>query len=254
MKTLALHADAIGRGSLILVNSTHPMRCEPASEDLIAVRPDFPHIFLDRRAADMLAQVTAALNCGQQIVPVSGYRTMQEQQTIYADSLRENGREFTEKYVAVPGCSEHQAGLAIDLGENKPNVDFIRPDFPYTGICQAFRELSVKYGFIERYPAGREHVTGIAHEPWHFRYVGYPHSELMQEQNLTLEEYTDYLKRFPYSGEHLRFRSGKWNYELFHVPVLPNEVVHVDIPDKTPFQVSGNNEDGFVVTLWGNPL
>ncbi|HWQ78566.1 MAG TPA: D-alanyl-D-alanine carboxypeptidase family protein, partial [Anaerovoracaceae bacterium] len=62
------------------------------------------------------------------------------------------------------------------------------------------REFSVQYGFIERYPAGRERVTHIAHEPWHFRYVGYPHSELMTEKALTLEEYTDYLRQFPHRG------------------------------------------------------
>ena len=60
---------------------------------------------------------------------------------------------------------------------------------PYEGICQRFRELAPLYGFIERYPANKEAVTGIAHEPWHFRYVGRPHAQRMTDLGLTLEEY-----------------------------------------------------------------
>ena len=64
---------------------------------------------------------------------------MAEQTQIFEDSLKENGAEFTQKVVAKPGCSEHQTGLAIDLGQNIPPIDFIRPDFPYYGICNKFR-------------------------------------------------------------------------------------------------------------------
>ena len=104
-------------------------------------------------------------------------------------SLAENGREFTEQYVARPGCSEHQTGLAIDLGLRLPEIDFIRPYFPYDGLAGRFRQLAAEYGFVERYPQGKEAVCGIAHEPWHFRYVGRPHALIMQKRGLTLEEY-----------------------------------------------------------------
>lgn len=198
----------------------------------------------------MLAELMAFLGCGQQIVPVSGYRTMREQQTIYADSLREHGEDFTRKYVAIPGCSEHQTGLAVDLAENRDAIDFIRPDFPYAGICGRFRESAARYGWIERYPAGRERITQIAHEPWHFRYVGYPHSEVMKERGLTLEEYTDYLKRFSYYGTPLRFRRDRRDFEIFYVPIPSEKEAVIEIPEEVPCQISGNNEDGIVVTLW----
>jgi D-alanyl-D-alanine dipeptidase/carboxypeptidase len=199
-------------------------------------------------------QAMTAASCGNQIVPVSGYRTEKEQRDLYAGSLRENGVEFTQKFVALPGCSEHQTGLAIDLAENIPDVDFICPHFPYTGICQTFREESVRYGFIERYPAGREQLTHISQEPWHFRYVGYPHSELMREKNLTLEEYTNYLKGFPYDGIHLQFHSVRCDFEIYYVPIYQDMLAGIRLPEKTPYQVSGNNVDGFVVTLWGNKV
>ena len=96
---------------------------------------------------------------------------------------------FRSTYVALPGHSEHESGLAVDLGLKKDVIDFIRPDFPYDGICGVFRELAPDYGFIERYPRGKEAVTGIGHEPWHFRYIGTPHARILTESGLVLEEY-----------------------------------------------------------------
>lgn len=69
------------------------------------------------------------INAQNDIVPVSGYRSMLEQTQIFKDSLKENGTEFTEKFVVKPGCSEHQTGLVIDLRQNIPPIDFIRPDY-----------------------------------------------------------------------------------------------------------------------------
>ena len=174
--------------SLILVNRQHPYTLS-VRQDLTAVRSDSPHILLEREAAQALSRLMEKLGGWGNIVPVSGWRSFTDQRKIYLDSLRDNGREFTRQFVALPGHSEHQTGLAIDLGLRGASVDFVRPDFPYEGICQRFRELAPAYGFIERYPAGKEHVTGIAHEPWHFRYVGAPHAESMAQQGLCLEEY-----------------------------------------------------------------
>ncbi|MEA4883273.1 MAG: M15 family metallopeptidase [Clostridia bacterium] len=252
MRTLKLNAKDIAKGSLVLVNPSHPLKCEPADENLMPVQPGYPHILLERQTARMLAEVIAHLGCEDQIVPVSGYRTIQEQRDIYTGSMRDHGKDFTQKYVAIPGCSEHQTGLAIDLGENRPGIDFIRPHFPYTGVCQAFRERSAQYGFIERYRSGHESITQIEHEPWHFRYVGCPHSELMNESGFALEEYANYLKQFPNDGAHLRIRHNSQRIEISYVPVQSGQVVEIRIPDYAPYQVSGNNDDGFVVTLWSD--
>ena len=174
--------------SLILVNGQHAYSPDVA-QDLIPVHEDYPDILLEREAVCALSRIMEQLDGWEFIVPVSGWRSLEEQLKIYEESLRENGPEFTARFVAMPGHSEHQTGLAIDLGLRQPEIDLIRPAFPYEGICQRFRELAPAYGFIERYPAGKEHITGIAHEPWHFRYVGTPHSEIMASKCLTLEEY-----------------------------------------------------------------
>lgn len=173
---------------LILVNAQFPM-CAAEPTDLVSISYEYPEIRLRRAAQAALAELLHATGCGDGIIPVSGYRSRREQTDIYESALMEYGLEFTEKYVALPGCSEHQTGLAVDLARNQKDIDFLCPEFPYHGICAKFRKLAPKYGFIERYPKGKEAITGIAHEPWHFRYVGCPHAEIITAKNLTLEEY-----------------------------------------------------------------
>lgn len=254
MHALRFGRSDIAKGSLILVNPFHPLPKDRKEEQMMPISEDTPSILLERQAAKMLLRAMGAIGCGQEIVPVSGYRTLREQEKIYEDSLRNYGEDFTGKYVAIPGCSEHQTGLAIDLAENGKNIDFICPSFPYTGICGRFREVAALYGFIERYPAGCESITCIAHEPWHFRYVGYPHSQVMKERRLTLEAYTDYIKEYPYLDRHLYVRHHWRDFEIFYRAVQEGEQVDLTIPDNVPYQVSGNNVNGIVVTLWRDRL
>lgn len=174
MKTLVIPEGAVYAGNLILVNGQYPYRAGIAEDSLVPVNSDSGKVLLERRAFGLLSRLMDDIRGWTQISAVSGWRSKREQQSIYDQSLRENGADFTERFVARPDHSEHQTGLAIDLGLKKPEIDFIRPDFPYSGICQTFREKAVTYGFIERYPRGKETVTGIAQEPWHFRYVGAP--------------------------------------------------------------------------------
>lgn len=229
-------------GNLIVVNAAHPYR-EERKPLLIPVGGS--KILLERSAAVLLERLMAELDGWAHMVPVSGWRSLGQQQSIWDDSLRENGEDFTKKFVARPGCSEHQTGLAIDLGLRQEKVDFIRPDFPYTGICQAFRERAPRYGYVERYPAGKREITGIAQEPWHFRYVGVPHAQIMTGLGLTLEEYHDFLRQFPV-GRPYRFRQGKREME---VSFLSGEEVP---PERTDWvwTLSGNNADGCILTCW----
>ncbi|MGN0475936.1 MAG: M15 family metallopeptidase, partial [Ruminococcus sp.] len=189
MKTIELKKEKVYCGNLLLVNAEYPLKNNNA-ESLIPADIRFPDILMKRDAAYVLQLVLEKICAGNSIVPVSGYRSLDEQFDIWNVSLRDNGEDFTRKYVALPNHSEHQTGLAIDLGLNEKEIDFIRPDFPYVGICNEFRKAAPDYGFIERYAKDKEEITGISHEPWHFRYVGYPHSKIMQENGFSLEEYT----------------------------------------------------------------
>lgn len=160
-----LKEKSIYSGNLILVNPQYPYQTAD-TDDLIPVTEQNAEIQVSRGAATLLCELMRKINGWNKIVPVSGWRSLQEQQTIWNNSLTENGMEFTKKFVAVPGHSEHQTGLAIDLALKQENIDFICPEFPYSGICQTFRQYAAYYGFIERYPAGKETVTKIGHEPW----------------------------------------------------------------------------------------
>lgn len=181
------------KGHIFLVNPSHPL---PEGYEPPSLSPALPgsEILLESECASALTALLGRIDAWDKIIPVSGYRPHNEQQTLWDETMRDYGETFTRKYVAVPGCSEHETGLAIDLAFNTGGgIDFIRPYFPYEGVCGEFRALAAEFGFIERYPAGKEHITRISAEPWHFRYVGAVHATYMASHGLTLEEYMEML-------------------------------------------------------------
>ncbi len=255
MKTIFLNKKDIHKGSLILINKQYPMHSskEEPQRMLVPASIENPKILLEIKTATVLSHLMSLLKGNENIIPVSGYRTYEEQRKIYEEALIEHGRKFTEQYVAVPNHSEHQTGLAIDLAVKREDIDFIRPEFPYEGICEIFREKAPTHGFVERYQKGKEKVTGIAHEPWHFRYVGYPHSLLMKKNNLVLEEYVEFLKSYPYEGSHLITELKGQVVEIFYVGAgaeLSSNYTTIEVQEDAIYQVSGNNIDGFIVTIW----
>lgn len=174
-------------GRLILVNSENPYREEYVRE----LVPLSSGILLEREAAVNLLRLLESINGYKDIVPVSGWRSVWEQQEIWDNSVKENGIIFTRRFVAAPLHSEHHTGLAVDLALKTENIDFICPEFPYSGICQIFREAAPRFGFIERYPEDKEHITKISHEPWHFRYVGREAATEIVKRGMCLEEFLD---------------------------------------------------------------
>lgn len=240
---MTLRREQVLQGPLILVNPTHPLRSGPAPE-LTAPDCRYPGVLLERRTAGLLTACVRAAGGAGGIVPVSGWRSQAEQQAIWDDVWAKEGGDFTRRYVALPGCSEHQTGLAVDLGKAAENIDFIRPDFPDSGVCGAFRRLAAKYGFIQRYRRGKEAITGIAAEPWHFRYVGAPHAALLEENGLCLEEYGDFLR----TGPKRRTLSNGRRVVVSWLP-CPGEAVEAELPEGC-CQISGDNDGGFILTAW----
>lgn len=249
MKTVSLSRDMVHSGSLILVNRNYPLFKGVCEKSLASACDTHNDVLLEKRAATVLQKLLEEMNCREEIVPVSGFRSEYEQSHIYQTSLLDNGAEFTAKYVMPPNHSEHQSGLAVDLALNQPDIDFLRPYFPYTGICGTFRDKAVQFGFTERYPKGKESITGIAHEPWHFRYVGAPHSKIMREMGVTLEEYLFHLKEFPYGSKPFRYIFDGLDIEISYLAAGKKEVLF-EIADDLPYTVSGDNMDGFVIAQW----
>ena len=247
MRTLKLRREHTAMGPLILVNPTHPLRPQPGPE-LVPADPHRPGVLLERRCARLLRACVQAVGGGGGIVPVSGWRSQAEQQAIWDDTLEREGEDFTRKYVALPGCSEHQTGLAIDLGEAAGEIDFIRPRFPEDGVCGAFRRAAAGYGFIQRYRREKEAVTTIAEEPWHFRYVGAPHAALMEENGLCLEEYRDFVAEKP---RRCALAGGR----AATVSWLPCPAEGLELPEPEGcWQISGDNAGGFFLTVWEHLL
>ncbi|QIB69261.1 M15 family metallopeptidase [Aminipila butyrica] len=249
MNKILLSTEQIYRGNLLLVNKDFPVKTS-GEGGFVPVDSRFPEILIKSQAAKAFRWILEEIGGSNEIIPVSGYRPSAEQEKIYESSMEEYGELFTRKFVAKPYHSEHQTGLAIDLGEKKEHIDFICPDFPYRGICQQFRRRAAHYGFIQRYSEEKEAITGIAHEPWHFRYVGYPHSQIISKKGLAFEEYIAFLKRFSAHKKYVFQRKGQLPIHVFYVPADASGITAVSLPEQGVHEISGNNSDGFIVTHW----
>lgn len=180
----------------ILVNKSSALPETYIPGDLVTAQVRFaPNVLpekkkLRREAAEALTKLMdGATQDGLQLYCVSGYRSYATQKAIYEAKLKVAGLEYTSKYVAYPGQSEHQTGLAMDVtnaaGVQKP----LTQDFGQTKEGKWLQANAHFYGFIIRYPAGKESITGYNYEPWHIRYVGRDTAESMQSEEQTLEEY-----------------------------------------------------------------
>lgn len=121
----------------------------------------------------------------------SGYRSYESQEQLYNDYVARDGEEAANQYSATPGNSEHQTGLAFDVGSDTATDDF-RSSFGDTDEGKWMEEHAHEYGFIIRYLEGKEDITGYQYEPWHLRYVGKDLAQKVHQKNVTLEEYFDY--------------------------------------------------------------
>ncbi|SMC71463.1 D-alanyl-D-alanine carboxypeptidase family protein [Papillibacter cinnamivorans] len=248
MKTAVFPRETVYSGTLVLVNGSFPFRRQGMGPSLVSLGGENGAVLLSRGPAVLLTQLMDGLDGWKRIAAVSGWRSEREQRDIYVRSLRENGQEFTDHYVAKPGHSEHQTGLAVDLGLKQPEMDPIRPAFPYSGVCWSFRRQAALYGFVERYPAGKEAVTGIAHEPWHFRYVGAPHASVMAERGFTLEEYIDFVRQYPYGQKSFLYEKDGLSADISYIRAEDGPDTRVELDGEDPLSVSGDNAAGFVVT------
>ena len=148
---------------------------------------------VEKKAAEAYEKLRADLANEHVIIELdSTYRTVSRQQEIWDNFLKEYGEEYTKKYVAVPGTSEHHTGLAIDVKLVKEGKIIFDND-EMTAEKELFSKVHAKlakYGFILRYPEGKEDITGYGAEVWHFRYIDNPSiAKEIMDKGITLEEY-----------------------------------------------------------------
>ena len=125
---------------------------------------------------------------GLKFIISSSFRDYNEQEETYNEILEESGEEYAKKYASLPGYSEHQTGLAFDI----LTMGTLTDEFEKTKEFEWLKENSYKYGFIIRYPKGKEQITGYDYEPWHYRYVGKEAAKKIHDENITFDEYYAY--------------------------------------------------------------
>lgn len=183
--------------NILLINKEHPIP-EDYEFTLGTIKGSMR---CDERIIEPLTQMfAAAKEDGVNLIVCSPYRDMARQEYLFDRKVKtfiRTGMSYVDAYkkasitVTVPGASEHQIGLAVDIISDTYSALDI--GFADTSAGQWLAEHSWEYGFILRYPLGKEDITGIQYEPWHFRYVGVDAAKIITEDEITLEEFVENL-------------------------------------------------------------
>ncbi len=252
---ISKNASDIGKGSLILVNNeneytftgveeTEFVQLNTVSDDTYYVKDNT--VLVNQILVDPLNDMLLDFYelKGKQINVISGYRSLELQQQLYAEDLAGTRLDYST-LVAKPGCSEHHTGLALDFSILS-NGEY----YSYDGIGDEswINENCYKYGFILRYLADKEDFTMIQYESWHFRYIGIPHAFVVNSFGICYEEYINALKSFEFGERHLGVNINGECYEIYYVPSTDG-TTQVSVPETREYEISGNNRDGFIVTV-----
>ena len=177
---------------LMLVNRDNVLKKTYIPHGLVDTKSKYKEDVLinDKVYKMFLLMKMEALKNGYDIDIMSGYRTYDYQEKIYNKLIRDKGMNYAFRYIAPAGASEHQTSLAIDICVYRDNKCFIEHDIENSLEIKWLQNNAHRFGFILRYPFGKEDITGYNYEAWHFRYVGNIAS-YMYYNNLTLEEYLE---------------------------------------------------------------
>lgn len=162
---------------ILLANKIYPLPSTFAPEE----NPEA------RKALNQMLE--AAKQQGFDLVAFSGYRSFEYQTTLYNNYVNRDGQAAADRYSARPGYSEHQTGLAFDIGERGKEDVWLTEEFGETPAGQWLFAHAQEYGFILRFPQNKEEITGYMYESWHYRYVGKDVAKEIAKQSITLEEY-----------------------------------------------------------------
>ncbi|MEI2368124.1 M15 family metallopeptidase [Niallia circulans] len=156
---------------------------------------DIEKSYMRKEAAKALEDMfNDAKKSGITLYAVSGYRSYNRQTEVYDAEVSRVGKEKAVQAVAYPGNSEHQTGLAMDISSESANF-LLTEEFGETKEGKWLKENAHLYGFILRYPKGKEKITQYEFEPWHFRYVGKKSAKDIYENDWTLEEYFKVVRK-----------------------------------------------------------
>lgn len=178
-----------------LVNKNRALPADYMPSDLVT-----PDVRIRTASEQVRTVVAAALvelfadaeNEGHILMVGSSYRSYSTQEWLFSSYVAASGYALADKYSAHAGHSEHQTGLAVDVSTASQSC-YLEECFTDTGDGRWLADNAYKYGFILRYPLGKEEITGYNFEPWHFRYVGIPLATAIHQSGLTLDEAWPYM-------------------------------------------------------------
>ena len=235
-------------GLLWLVNSNNKLEASYGPQQLVyingfPVRPEVKAAFIKMQEG-MRADGIKGMRLQ------SAYRPYQYQRALFdlkLENLAALGHDQKTAYalatlaVALPGASEHQIGLAIDVSVS----GVLNEQFANTEAGVWIQNHSHQYGFIVRYPKEKTDITRIMYEPWHLRYIGLPHSMYMNEYNMCLEEYIDHVKE---AGILLYWLDEANYFKISYSPFLKK--MGMPLPPKDAYDISstGFGGRGYVIT------
>ncbi len=195
---------------------------------------------------------TSAGNQDLYISAWNGYRSYKDQEAISSSASN------IKTYEAAPGQSEHHTGLAFDvtawltIGGKEVFASLDETQYQSCNTISSWLlKNAYKYGFIRRYAPDKLSYTGVV-DNWQFRYVGYPHAYYMSQNNLCLEEYLGMLEaKYVYGTQHLEITADDGtSYEIYYVPAnIAGTTTSIPVPATGEYTVSGNNSNGFIVTI-----
>ena len=191
-----------------------------------------------RRWADDFYKATG--NSDLFVFDEDGYRTKEYQAERYSSKPLD---------YAESGATEHHTGRVVDLYVFTGKITGKLDDIDFAATFKWIYDNAYKYGFVHRYPESKAAITGVDFEPYHFRYVGYPHAYYMSKNGICLEEYLNKVKTCT-ADEPLEFRGddGK-NYMVYYFPAGEGEMTTLTVPAEYTYTVSGDNVGGFIITV-----
>ena len=181
----------INDGNLMLVNKYHYLPEDYNPNDIVDVKNWYcygENKIKEEVYQKFIEMFNAAKEQDKKLIISSGYRTYEDQKETYDNYVDRYGVKKADGLAARPGYSEHETGLTLDITTGKATKDTFESTEEFTWL----KENSYKYGFILRYPKGKEDITGYDYEPWHYRYVGVEVATKIHDLDITFDEYYAY--------------------------------------------------------------
>lgn len=238
-------SDVYAKGTLRVVSANAAIRFYPETSQLIGIYGDHMSSSYKIKISTFLLESEALTAFNSML---DAYFAESQDNSVLITSAFRSESEQAAINPATVGLSDHHLALslALKLNDGQNTAELPENHWVYRN--------GYRYGYIQRYPAGKEESTGISEYYNCIRYVGVPHATYMHENDLSLEEYVSFVKSYRYGETHLTVTAEGATYEIYYVPAnltesLDTAITTLPVPKELSYTYSGNNTDGFIVTV-----